>query len=71
VYFSHNPFNFGIDDDSGLVAQLSIAAPEIILHNGQYYIASLLPTLDGIRIARLRFIQGKTLVDSIRKDAAK
>jgi hypothetical protein len=30
-----------------------VAAPEIIEHDGQTYIASLLPQLDGIRIAKL------------------
>jgi len=53
--YSRNPLNFGIDDDTDLVARLSVAAPEIILHEGRYYIASLKPGLDGIQIARLRF----------------
>ncbi len=61
AYYSRNPLNFGIDDDFGLVARLPIAAPEIIHHEGQYYIASLLPGLDGIRIARLRFERGSAL----------
>ena len=30
-------------------------APEIIEHEGEYYIASLLPSLKGIQIARLRW----------------
>lgn len=55
VYRSTNPSGFGIDDDSRLVGTMPIAAPEIILHHGQYYIASLLPGLKGIRIARLRW----------------
>jgi glycosyl hydrolase family 43 len=53
VYRSKNPMDFGIDDDQFLVAKLPVAAPEIILHEGDYYIASLLPNLQGIRIARL------------------
>jgi len=28
------------------------AAPEIILHEGEYYIAALTPDLDGIRVAK-------------------
>jgi hypothetical protein len=30
-----------------------VAAPELIQHEGQWYIAALRPELDGIRIARL------------------
>lgn len=55
VYRSADPRRFGIDDDSFLVARMPIAAPEIILHEREYYIASLLPSLKGIRIARLRW----------------
>jgi hypothetical protein len=55
VYRSTNPRNFGIDDDSYLVTTMPVAAPEIILDQGQYYIALLLPSLKGIRIVRLRW----------------
>ena len=55
AYYSQNPLNFGIDDDTGLVARLPLAAPEIIRHEGRYYMAALKPGLDGIQIARLRF----------------
>ena len=34
---------------------LPVAAPEIIEHEGQTYIASLLPSLKGIRIAKLEW----------------
>jgi hypothetical protein len=57
VYRSDNPFYFGIDDDSGFVRTLSVAAPEIIHHEGQYYIASLKRGLDGIKIARLKWVK--------------
>lgn len=53
VYASVDPLDFGIDDDRHLVARLPVAAPEIILHDGQYYIACLMPDLKGIRLARL------------------
>jgi hypothetical protein len=56
-YCSTDPLNFGIDTDSLMVGQLSIAAPEIIQYEGQYYIASLKQTLDGIKLARLRFVE--------------
>ncbi|MDK2970626.1 MAG: hypothetical protein PWP23_381 [Candidatus Sumerlaeota bacterium] len=55
VYYSKNPFNFGIDNDEGLVTDLNIAAPEVVEVDGKYYIAALTPELDGIRIARLRW----------------
>lgn len=54
VYFSRDPFDFGVDDDKEhFVCTLPIAAPEIIKHDGQYFIAGLLPSLKGIQIAKL------------------
>lgn len=56
VYQSSNPLNFGIDSDRGhYLGTLPVAAPEIIKHEGRYYIASLRPGLDGIQIQRLRW----------------
>lgn len=55
VYRSKDPMDFGIDDDRCLVCRLPVGAPEIIRHEGQWYIASLLPSLAGIRIARLEW----------------
>ena len=56
VYFSRDPLDFGVDHDDGhFVCKLPIAAPEIIHHKGQYYIAALLPSLKGIQIARLEW----------------
>ncbi|HPD17784.1 MAG TPA: hypothetical protein PLE19_22835 [Planctomycetota bacterium] len=55
VYASKDPLNFGPGDDSCLIARLPVAAPELILHEGKWYIAALLPSLKGIRIARLRW----------------
>ncbi len=56
VYRSLNPADFGIEDDRYLVARLPVAAPEIIVHAGQEYIAALAPGLKGIRIAKLRWV---------------
>jgi hypothetical protein len=56
VYRSRNPMDFGVEDDRYFVCTLPVAAPEIILHEGQYYIASLLPNLKGVRLARLHWI---------------
>jgi len=54
VYHSHNPLDFGIDNDGEyLVCSLPVAAPELIKSGAHWYIASLLPSLKGIRVARL------------------
>ncbi len=53
VYRSKDPLYFAIEDDTGLVATLPIAAPEIFEHEGRLYVAALMPELDGIRIAPL------------------
>jgi hypothetical protein len=60
VYASPDPLNFGIDDDRYRVGTLPVAAPEIIVnHEGQDYIAALLPSLQGIRVAKLRWVDPK------------
>ena len=60
VYASPDPLNFGIDDDRYCVGTLPVAAPEIIAnYEGHDYIAALLPSLKGIRVARLRWVQAK------------
>ena len=53
VYFSEDLMDFGIDDDSGFVGTIEVAAPEIFQFEDQWYIAALMPGIDGIRIARL------------------
>jgi hypothetical protein len=55
VYHSRDPMNFGVNDDKYLVCGLPVAAPELILHEGKWYMASLLPSLKGIRIARMKW----------------
>lgn len=60
-YASPNPLDFGIDDDRFQIGTLDVAAPEVVLHQGQYYIAALLPTLKGIRIARLKWPAKRSL----------
>jgi hypothetical protein len=54
VYRSDTPYHFGINDDSKLIAEFPIKAPEIILHNGQYYISDL-ADFRGIKLAPLRW----------------
>jgi hypothetical protein len=55
VYASPNPMYFGVDDDSRKVCTLSVAAPEVIYMDGNYYLAALTPELDGVRMARLKW----------------
>jgi Glycosyl hydrolases family 32 N-terminal domain len=60
VYFARDPLDFGVDRDLGhFVCTLPLAAPEIIQHDGQHYIAALLPSLKGIQIARLQWAASK------------
>lgn len=56
IYASPDPLNFGINDDRFYIGTLSVAAPEVLKHNGQYYIAALLPNLKGIRVAKLKWV---------------
>ena len=57
VYYSADPAMFGINQDGKyLLCTLPVAAPEVIRHEGQYYIAALNEgALNGIRIARLKW----------------
>lgn len=56
IYRSKDPLNFGVDTDEGyFVNRLPVAAPELVLHNGQWYIVALNLNLDGIRIAKLKW----------------
>jgi len=59
IYRSSDPLDFGIDNDRYLITQLPVAAPEIIHFEGQWYIAALMPDLQGIRIARLKWVQSE------------
>ena len=58
-YCSDNPEYFGIKEDSLQVGELEIAAPEIVEHEGQYYIVCLKKTLDGMRVAKLKWEEVK------------
>ena len=56
-YCSDDPLDFGVGHDKYMVEQLPVAAPEIIKVDDNYYIAALMPYLDGIRIAKLKFVK--------------
>lgn len=55
VYRSQDPSYFGIDDDSNFVCHLPVAAPEVVFHEGEMYLAALSEELDGIRISKLEW----------------
>lgn len=61
IYYSTDPAMFGVNQDERyFLGTLPVAAPEIVLHEGQYYIAALNEgALDGIRIARLSWVRGQ------------
>jgi len=57
VYWSNDPLDFGVnEDEKHFVCTLPVAAPEIILHEGNWYIAALMPNLHGIRVTRLEWV---------------
>jgi hypothetical protein len=55
IYRSRDPMNFGVDSDEFLIETLPVAAPEIIHHDGAWYLASLLPSLKGIQMYHLEW----------------
>ena len=61
VYFSMAPNMFGIDEDEEYFqGHMVVAAPEIVLHEGQYYIFALnTHQLDGLRAAKLKWVPKK------------
>ncbi len=54
VYRSCDPYHFGVNDDSKLVAVFPVKAPEIVRHEGKWYISDL-ADFQGIKLARLRW----------------
>ncbi len=50
---------FGIDqDEEYFIGHLPVAAPEIVLYEGQYYIFALKQrSLEGMRCARLKWVE--------------
>ncbi len=59
IYRSPDPTYFGIENDQYFVGRMEVAAPEIFEYGGQWYIAALMPDLDGIRLARLKWVEEK------------
>lgn len=57
VYRSSDPLNFGVDNDSFLVAALPEEAVRLVQHEGQTYIAALKPDLTGMMMARMKWVK--------------
>ncbi len=66
VYHSKNPKMFGIDQDEDyFLGHLPVAAPEIVLYEGQYYIFALKQgSLEGMRCAKLKWVEKEKKVIS-------
>ena len=56
-YCSPNPLDFGDHHDDYMVSQLRIAAPEIVKEGDQYYVVALKRKLDGMRVAKIKFVR--------------
>lgn len=56
VFRSRDPLQFALNDDRQRITRLPVAAPELILYRDEWYVAALMPKLDGIRIARLKWV---------------
>lgn len=54
VYRSDNPYNFGVNNDDKLIAELPVWAPELIYEDGQWYISDI-ADFQGVKLARLRW----------------
>lgn len=58
VYHSTDAFDFGINNDAEhYVTTLPVAAPEVFEHDGQWFMAALLPSLKGIQIRRMEWVR--------------
>ena len=59
IYYSRNPKMFGINqDEEYFIGHLTVAAPEIVLYEGQYYIFALKQgSLEGMRCAKLKWVE--------------
>jgi len=55
VYRSKDPYNFGVNNDDKLIAELPVWAPEIMLHEEQWYISDI-ADFQGVKLAKLNWI---------------
>lgn len=61
-YCSIDPLDFGDSRDDFMVGRLHVAAPEIIKEGDQYYAVSLKRRLNGMEIAKLKFVEEKRAI---------
>ncbi len=54
VYRSENPYNFGVNDDSKLIGELPVWAPEILEVDGEWFISDI-DDFKGVKLARLKW----------------
>lgn len=54
VYRSTDPYNFGVNNDDKLIAELPVWAPELIFEDGQWYISDI-ADFRGIKLAKLKW----------------
>lgn len=54
VYRSKDPYNFGVNNDEKLIAELPVWAPEIIFEDGQWYISDI-ADFQGVKLAKLKW----------------
>jgi hypothetical protein len=57
VYRSMDPLDFGPGGDSKLITTLRVAAPEILFHNGEYFISNVEDLRGGVQLTRLRWVE--------------
>lgn len=56
VYRSKDPYNFGVNNDDKLIAELPVWAPEIIFEDGEWYISDI-NDFQGVKLARLKWAE--------------
>ena len=56
VYRSKDPYNFGVNNDEKLIAELPVWAPEIILDNDEWYISDI-ADFKGVKLAKLKWME--------------
>ena len=59
IYRSQNPLDFGVDSDKCLVGSLAFEVVRIIKDGPDFYMTSLNPDYDGIRLTKIKWVQAK------------
>ncbi len=59
IYRSQNPLDFGVDSDEYLIGSLPLEVVRIINSGPDFYITSLNPNYDGIRLAKMKWVPTK------------